>query len=85
VGQNEVVIVREWPRPISVIAGANDTGINTDYIIHEVTFRNLWKNKVHIIEDASHAVQIDQPNKFNVLLKEFCQDIFNLDCAKRRL
>lgn len=76
IGLNEVVIVNEWAHPIAVIAGGKDAGINNDYIIHEVQFRNLWRGKVHVIPDAGHAVQMDQPDKFNALLNDFLQDIF---------
>jgi pimeloyl-ACP methyl ester carboxylesterase len=76
IGQNELDIVRNWPRPIAVIAGENDAAINTDYILHEVNFRNLWRNKVHVIANAGHAVQMEQPNEFNKLLEEFSQDVF---------
>lgn len=76
IGQNELTIVRDWPHPICVIAGEKDAGINNDYILHEVVFGNLWRSKVHIILEAGHAVHMEQPEKFNLLLKEFCLDIF---------
>lgn len=76
VGQNELKIVSEWPLPIAVIAGEQDSCINNDYIIQEVKFKNLWDNKVHIIPHAGHAVCIERPDKFNLILERFFQEIF---------
>ena len=76
IGQNELRIVSEWPHPIAVIAGEDDTGINNDYIMNEVKFRNLWCNKVHLISGAGHAVFMERPDAFNAILQGFLQDIF---------
>ncbi len=76
IGNNELEIVRKWPHPIAVIAGKNDAGINTDYIINEVDFCNLWRGTVHIISGAGHAVHMEKPEEFNAILSEFLQDIF---------
>lgn len=77
IGQNELEIVANWPLPIAVIAGEDDAGINIDYITDEVKFRNLWRGKVLSISNAGHAVHMDQPEKFNVFLKEFLCDVFS--------
>ncbi|MBA3239475.1 MAG: hypothetical protein H0T62_14190 [Parachlamydiaceae bacterium] len=61
----------EWPLPIAVIAGEQDAGINNDYIIQEVKFKNLWREKVHVISNAGHAVFIDQSVEFNNMSNSF--------------
>jgi pimeloyl-ACP methyl ester carboxylesterase len=76
VGQNQLALVRDWPSPIAVVAGTDDAGINNDYIVNEVEFRNLWQGKVHMIEGAGHAIQMEKPDEFNGLLKAFLDDIF---------
>ena len=75
VGQNEVEIVAQWPHPIAVISGENDTGINNDYIINTVLFRNLWDGRVHVIPGAGHAVQIERSQEFNSILHAFLRSI----------
>lgn len=75
VGQNEVDIVRKWPKPIAVIAGKDEILVNNDYIINEVPFHNLWKNKVFLIEEAGHPVHMQKPQEFNQLVKEFADDV----------
>lgn len=76
IGQNGLKIVSEWPLPIAVIAGEQDAGINNNYIINEVKFKNLWEDKVHVISHAGHAVFMDRPDEFNLILKRFFQDAF---------
>lgn len=76
IGQNELIIVKTWPHPIAVLGGEMDAGINNDYIINEVKFRNLWNNAVYLIPNAGHACHMDQPEEFNNLLQKFLDGIF---------
>ncbi|MDE3046624.1 MAG: alpha/beta hydrolase [Verrucomicrobiota bacterium] len=76
VGQNEVEIVRKWTHPIAVVAGADETLVNNEYIMKEVPFRNLWHKRVHLIQYAGHFVHMEQPDAFNELVREFAQDVF---------
>ena len=84
VGQDEVKIVNEWPNPIAVVAGEQEFGINNSYIINEVKFKNLWENKVHVIPKGGHAVFMDCPNEFNLIMQRFFQDIFADSLSNRR-
>lgn len=76
IGQNELTIVKNWPRPIAVILGAEEAAIKNAYILNEVEFGNLWSGKIHVIKGAAHGVHMEKPDEFNFLLKEFFQDIF---------
>ena len=76
VGQNEVKIVGEWPPPIAVIAGELDAGINNEYIIQDVKFKNLWRGKVHVIPRAGHAVFMETPCEFNLILEALANEVF---------
>lgn len=76
IGQNEVKIVNEWSKPIAVIAGEQDIAINNDYIINEVKFKNLWEGRVHVIPKGGHAVFMDCPEEFNLVLHRFLQNVF---------
>lgn len=78
IGQNELQIVSEWPKPIAVIAGEQDKGINNEYIIYEVKFKNLWSGKVQVISDAGHAVFMECSEKFNEILQRFLQEVFQI-------
>lgn len=76
IGQNELKIVSQWPLPIAVIVGEQDAGINNDYIIKEVEFKNLWRDKVHVISNAGHAVFMERPDEFNLILESFLKEVF---------
>lgn len=76
VGQNEMDIVRSWPRPIAVIAGADDALVNNGYIINEVPFANLWGGQVHLVQNSGHFVPMQQPQIFNEFIRKFAQDVF---------
>lgn len=77
IGQNGAKIVNEWPNPIAVIVGGQEMVINNDYIIHEVKFKNLWENQVHIIPKGGHGVFMEYPHEFNLIMQRFFHDIFN--------
>ena len=84
-GQNELKIVGEWPRPIVVIAGEQDTGINNDYIMRDVKFKNLWNNKIYLIPNAGHAVFIERPDEFNLILQTFLLEVFQDEVSLKQL
>lgn len=75
IGQNEVKIVNEWPKPIAVVKGEQDIAINNHYIIHEVNFKNLWEDKVHVIAKGGHAVFLDCPDEFNLIMQRFFNEV----------
>lgn len=57
--------------PLAVIAGINDAGVNNNYLINQVKYKNLWEHKVHVIPGAGHAPFLNQPEKFNTILTRF--------------
>lgn len=79
IGQNQCDIIAKWDKPIAVVAGENDIAINYDYVRNELHFKNLWRNKVHVLANAGHAVILDQPEAFNLVIKEFVEDTIK-DC-----
>lgn len=76
VGDNEVEIVKSWKKPITVIAGEKDSGINTDYI-RGLTFKNLWENTIHVVSDADHPVHWQKAREFNVIAARFFDSLFS--------
>lgn len=74
IGQNQCDIIAKWDKPIAVVAGENDIAINYDYVRNELHFKNLWRNKVHVLANAGHQVMLDQPEAFNLVIKEFVED-----------
>jgi len=56
--------------PLAVFHGTDDELI--DYaVISKIKIQNLWKNKIQLIDYASHLPQIENPKKLNRLIEEF--------------
>ncbi len=74
-GTDEAKIVGEMTIPLAIIAGENDAGINNDYIMNQVKYNSLWKNKVNVIKNAGHAVFWENADDFNKILDQFVQSL----------
>jgi len=60
--------------PLAIINGADEAMINNEYLT-TIKYKNLWKETVHLIENAGHAPFWDSPHDFNVLLDRFMQSL----------
>ncbi len=69
---NEAAILETLNYPVALICGRNDVLVNTDYI-QNLSVPSLWKNKVAIIEDASHCPNLENTEVFNMVLIEFAE------------
>lgn len=74
VGGNQKEIVETSNKPVAVVGGQDDTGINNDYIQNGVVFKNLWENKVHLLE-GGHGVFWGNSERFNEILERFLKDM----------
>lgn len=73
-GIDETKIVAELTIPLAIVAGAKDTALGLDYMAH-LSYRNLWRKKLALIEDAGHALPIHQTDILNGLIEMFLEDI----------
>lgn len=73
--KDEIEVVRNTNVPIAVINGTNDNFINLKYL-RKVPFKNLWKNKIHEIQEAGHLPFLEKPKEFNKCLIDFCAQQF---------
>lgn len=55
IGGNQKEIVELMGKPVAVVCGENDRGINNEYIQNDIAFNNLWDRKVHILK-GGHGV-----------------------------
>lgn len=60
--------------PVALIYGAEERIINTDRI--SAVQLPKWRNEIQRIPAAGHLAHLDQPEKFNRLLREFLDEIF---------
>ncbi len=74
IGGNQKHIVESAEKPVAIVAGIDDTGINNDYLEKEVNANNLWKSRVHFIQ-GGHGVFWENPQKFNEILSDFLRDV----------
>ena len=76
VGDDETHIVAHMQIPLAIVAGEFDKGINTEYIINDVTYSSLWNNHVNIIKGAGHAVFWEKADEFNNILSQFLDYVY---------
>lgn len=75
VGTDQVKIVTSMRIPLAIIVGKNDCVINHDSIRNGI-YSSLWRQKVHSIEDAGHAVFWEKAEQFNKLVADFLRAVW---------
>ncbi len=71
---NQVELLQTNKIPLLLVFGKDEMVIDPDYL--DTAPLNLWQNRIFKIDGASHLVNIDQPEAFNKLLREFAGDVF---------
>lgn len=71
---DEIDLLIQRNIPCCVVFGKEELVVDADYL--DSTKLPLWSNRIYKLENASHLVNIDQPEQFNQLLKSFADDIF---------
>ncbi len=71
---DEEQIVGESPKLLAVVHGKHDFFVSLDFL-NSVTYRNLWRDRVHVINAAGHTPQWETPEEFNDLLGAFLSDL----------
>jgi len=79
VGGDQKAIVETTNKPVAVVCGIRDAGINNAYIQNEIAFHSLFKSKIYVL-DGGHAAFWDVPDEFNAIVTEFLE---TLNCEKR--
>ena len=72
--KDEVKVVARMNTPLAVIHGAQEQLINGDYI-QQMEMPSLWRGELQLIENAGHAPQWEQPERFNELLAAFINEV----------
>ncbi len=74
--QDEIAVLNEMEIQVAIMLGIREKMQNVDYF-KSLKFPCLWKDRVHLIEDAAHCAQWENPAAFNNLLLEFCRERLN--------
>lgn len=62
--------------PIAVIHGEKDSMINPKYF-SSIDIKNFWRKEAQIIKDSGHCPQLEKPEEFNRVLKDFIDDLIS--------
>lgn len=73
-GVSQREIVEQSQTPIYLMQGAQDELIRTNYM-QGLQSDMLYGGKVHILDDCGHAPFVENPDRFNVLLAQFADDV----------
>lgn len=69
---DEVNIVDALPRPFAMLHGESDQLVSLAYLQALAdAIPKLWFGQVHVVTGAGHALQWEQPARFNALLEAF--------------
>jgi pimeloyl-ACP methyl ester carboxylesterase len=72
--RDETEVIAALKCPLAILHGEADALCNKRYM-EGLTIPTLWQGRIHVIEDASHTPQWEQPRRFNQLLADFAQSI----------
>jgi pimeloyl-ACP methyl ester carboxylesterase len=70
---NEMALLEKAAKPLLIIFGKQEKVIDPQYL--DGAPLRVWKDTIFRLEGASHLVNIDQPERFNQLLKAFAEDV----------
>jgi pimeloyl-ACP methyl ester carboxylesterase len=74
--QNEMELLSMLDSPLAVFHGKKDPLVNQSYL-STIPKKSLWRNKIHVINNAGHTAQLDNHKLFNKLLIQYAEDIFS--------
>ena len=71
---HQITTVATWPKPLAIIQGTDEPFMSAAYF-DGLTYANLWRGKVQMIEDCGHAPFWESPEVYNPLLDDFMSDL----------
>lgn len=71
---DEVDMLRKSKAPLAIFVGEQDRVVNLEYI-ENLNLPNLWKEEIHIVQEAGHFAQTDNPDHFNRMLLNFLDEL----------
>ncbi len=72
---DEVENMKTARLPLSLVYGKEEAIVQPGYL--KSAGFDLWGNKIHLIENAGHLVNLDNAEDFNSLLFSFAKDVFD--------
>ncbi len=70
--RDEAVILESASRPVAIVHGVLEQFVNLSFL-EGLTIPTLWRDRVQTVDGAGHAVQMEQPSRFNRILEQFAR------------
>ncbi len=74
VGANQREAAVNAPVPLAVVNGAEEPFVNNEFVA-ALPYRNLWEDRVHLMDGIGHAPFWEAPEAFDVYLERFLESI----------
>ncbi|WP_395339765.1 alpha/beta fold hydrolase [Ningiella sp. W23] len=74
-GADQKAFVATWNKPIAIVHGHDEQFVNLSYL-EALPIRTLFEGRIYIVNDAGHAVFLQQPSVFNQYLSNFAAHCF---------
>jgi len=71
---DEIELLQQKNIPLLLVFGKDELIVDANYLDNAVL--PIWNKTIYKIDDASHFVNIDNPEEFNALLKRFAEGVF---------
>jgi pimeloyl-ACP methyl ester carboxylesterase len=73
IGGDQKALVETNDTPLCVVLGKNEI-VNVKYVTEDIRYKNLFHNKVYLIDNTSHFAHWEKPEQFNQILAEFLSE-----------
>ncbi|MDA4847649.1 alpha/beta fold hydrolase [Hoeflea poritis] len=74
VGANQQEAAVNAAVPLAIVNGGAEPFVNNEFVA-ALTYRNLWEDRVHLMEGIGHAPFWEAPDAFDVYLKRFLESL----------
>ncbi len=71
---HQISVVGSWPKPLAIIQGSDEPFMEASYF-DTLTYANLWRGKVRMIEGCGHAPFWEEPETYNPILTAFLDEV----------
>ena len=73
-GESQRAVVERVGIPLAIVNGADEPFVNNAFL-EEVSYANLWQNRVHLLDGIGHAPFWEAPQRFDAILERFLIDV----------
>lgn len=75
-GHDQLTTAANWDKPICIAHGQKEPFVSLNFL-ENTKWKNLWGDKVHLLNNGGHAPFVEDSMSFNALLDLFISDVSN--------